>query len=289
MLNWRLDDEAADRSKTCWMHPSSNIVLDIHGDPSNAQLTVFSDGNHHMALRECMESLRQSVSGLDSIAYLTLPPPLLRRLLDHPTLLLGNLRLTLKADMIISPLPVLAELCQLRRCREPIPFAGYKGCALLVTRTNPKNIKTYNDLFRDDVTLFLSNPDTEWVSHRFYRDFLHSQLTPAARASFDLRLSSGEKLVIGECIHHREAPLALAEGACDVAILYRHLAIHYQKTYPHLFDLIVPPTDSDKLPPSQPTAVAVVDDKSGVTRQALEYFLSPACKGIYERHELIAM
>jgi len=289
MLNWQLDNVSADRSQTSWFHGTSNIVLDIHGDPAAAQLTVFSDGNHHMALRECMESLRQGIAGLDEIAYLTLPPPLLRRLLDHPTLLLGNLRLYLRADIIISPLPVLVDLCQLRRCREPIPFARHKGCALLVARDNPKKIKTYNDLFRDDVRLFISNPDTEWVSHRFYRDFLNSQLDKKALARFESRLASGENMLIGECIHHREAPQALAEGACDVAILYRHLAIHYQKTYPDQFDVVHPKIDSTRLPKTEPYAAALVEDKGGISRQAYEYFLSPACKGIYERHEMTAM
>jgi len=295
MLKWQLDEESADRSKTSWMHAGSNIVLDIHGDPSSAQLTVFSDGNHHMALRDCIRAMAEGVAGVDEIAYLTLPPSLLRRLLDHPTLLLGNLRLTLKADLIISPLPVLTELCQLRRCREPIPFAQHKGCALLVAAGNPKNIKTYNDLFREDLRLFISNPDTEWVSHRYYRDFLHSQLDTTAQARFEASLTEanyldGNNLVLGECIHHREAPQALAEGRCDVAILYRHLAQHYEKSYPQLFSAIQPKLNpKSSPPPSPPYAIATVDDGARISRQALEYFLSPDCKGIYEQYGLIAL
>jgi len=271
------------------MHATSNIALDIHGDPANAQLTVFSDGNHHMALRDSMQALRNGVPGLEEIVYLTLPPPLLRRLLDHPTLILGNLRLTLNADVIISPIPVLAELCQLRRCREPIPFAQHKGCALLVAHGNPKKIKSYNDLLRDDVRLFMSNPDTEWVSHRFYRSFLLSQVSKQDQPRLQARLDSGENMLIGECIHHREAPLALANSACDVAILYRHLAIHYQNTYPDLFDVVHAKINASLTPAIEPYGIAVVDDKAGLSRQALEFFLSPACKGIYERHELTAL
>jgi len=271
------------------MHSSSNIVLDIHGDPSTAQLTVFSDGNHHMALRDCIQALRQGVAGLNEIVYLTLPPPLLRRLLDHPTLVLGNLQLTLRADVIISPLPVLAELCQLRRCREPIPFASHKGCALLVARGNPKKIKSYNDLLREDVRWFISNPDTEWVSHRFYRNFLVSQMSSGDRSTLESRLSRGDNIEIGSCIHHREAPVAVANSACDAAILYRHLAMYYQSCYPDLFEVVQAKTDPGRLPPSEPYAIALVEDRTGISRQAMEFFLSPTCKGIYERYELTAL
>ena len=38
------------------MHAGSNLSLDCHGDASRAQLAVFSDGNHHMALAECLRA-----------------------------------------------------------------------------------------------------------------------------------------------------------------------------------------------------------------------------------------
>lgn len=290
MLKWPLDkDTEQQRSETQWYHSGSNLVLDIHGDPQAAQLTVFSDGNHHMALSQCMESMPGRIARLEEILYLTLPPPVLKRLLDHPRLRLGNLKLELHADIIISPLPVLTELCQTRRCREPTPFASHKGCAFLVAKNNPKKIKSYSDLLREDVRLFLSNPDTESVSNRFYTDYILAQIPTKERAAFISKLDNNAGVIYGECIHHREAVQMLEQGHCDVAILYRHLAIYYHRLFAEQFDLVIPKSTSKQPFPAQPYAAALVENGGDFGRQALDYLLSPVCKAIYEQHELIAM
>jgi hypothetical protein len=38
----------------CFSHAGSNICLDFHGDLQRAQLVVFSDGNHHLALEQSL-------------------------------------------------------------------------------------------------------------------------------------------------------------------------------------------------------------------------------------------
>ena len=42
-------------------------------DPVGAQLAVFSDGNHHMALAECVETFVRRSPGLHEVFYT--PPP----------------------------------------------------------------------------------------------------------------------------------------------------------------------------------------------------------------------
>lgn len=48
---------------TRWQQALSNRALDIHGDPTAADLVVFSDGNHHMALAETIR--RHGVRSFD--------------------------------------------------------------------------------------------------------------------------------------------------------------------------------------------------------------------------------
>ena len=51
----------------------ANICLDFHGDPARAKLVVFSDGNHHMALEECVASFLVDKPDVGDIFYATTP------------------------------------------------------------------------------------------------------------------------------------------------------------------------------------------------------------------------
>ena len=50
-LEWPPEMVTGEAEIESWYQPASNHVLDFHGDPIKAGLRVFSDGNHHMALR----------------------------------------------------------------------------------------------------------------------------------------------------------------------------------------------------------------------------------------------
>ena len=73
-----------------WSQARSNLCLDFHGDPANA-LVVFSDGNHHMALAECVEAFVRRSPGLHEVFYTTTPPSVYLAMLRTGELSLGNL------------------------------------------------------------------------------------------------------------------------------------------------------------------------------------------------------
>ena len=62
-------------------------------DPVGAQLAVFSDGNHHMALAECVETFVRRSPGLHDVFYTTTPPSVYLTFLKAGELSLGNLTL----------------------------------------------------------------------------------------------------------------------------------------------------------------------------------------------------
>ena len=55
-IDWPEEQTGEDNPFPHWFQPGSNICLDFHGDPANAELVVLSDGNHHMALKDCLEN-----------------------------------------------------------------------------------------------------------------------------------------------------------------------------------------------------------------------------------------
>jgi len=89
--------------------------------------------------------------------------------------------------------------------------------------------------------LFVSNASTEKASHIGYRNTLVNLAKRKGLQSDKLEnwIDKGSSRIrFGQSVHHREAPQALFENQCDVAILYYHLALRFTRIFPELFELI---------------------------------------------------
>lgn len=225
-----------------WRDAGSNCALDFHGSPARARLTLFSDGNHHMALAETLRAFVSTYPDVDDVFYVTLPPPVLVELLQARRFFLGNLQLDLQPTAFVGPRGFMERVADhIPRLTLPRAFARSRGQALLIRRGNPKRILEPTDVFRDDVRLFISNPNRERASYDVYAETLIRQ---AAQAGLDAdrvraQLESGQdNIVHGEHVHHREAPAAIADGRADAAILYQHLALRYCRVFQDEFEMI---------------------------------------------------
>jgi hypothetical protein len=221
---------------------AQSLRLDLHGDPARAELVVCSDGNHHMALEQTLQAFAQAHPDLGEIFYSTTPPRIAVDIVRGGGLQLGNLRLTIAAHVFIGPTAVMDTLVAEARVSRQAPFMQGQGIALLVRKGNPSQIRGIADLLREDVRLFLSNPLTETVSYRIYVDCLR-RIAAGQNIALDFlahapgRPNSG-KLVYGEAIHHREAPERVADGTADVAAVFHHLALRYQRIFPDIFEVV---------------------------------------------------
>ena len=278
-----------------WSHHGSNIVLDFHGDPAQAALTVLSDGNHHMALEETLREFARAHSDAGGIFYLTLPPPLLLQIVTHGAVRLGNLRLQMKPHVLISPPGLFDALAQSGRTIEHAPFMRSRGNVLLVHKGNPKSIRDISALCRDDVRLFISNPRTEAASHDVYRETLLRLGTARNMdvASMARRLDGTNGRVLhGRAIHHREAPQALASGRADAAILYYHLALRYTRVFLDEFEIVALDGGAAQ-PEASPWNVisqfhaGVVGDGGAWGGKLLQHLMSRRVTDIYHRHGLL--
>ncbi len=275
-----------------WSEPKSNICLDFHGDPTTAQLVVFSDGNHHMALRDCLDLFQLQNGGL-GVFYATTPPAPIVNMLKTGGLHLGNLIISVAPHVFISPLEVLDALVTQGFMSCHAPFVRNQGNVLLVQKGNPKQISSVVDLTREDVRLFLSNPETEKASFMAYSRTLKAlAATQGALSDFlDVKIAQG-RVLFGQRIHHREAPQAVATGAVDVAVVFYHLALRYLRIFPEHFDA-VPLGGSIDAPAPLPgnvvgtTHMGLVCDGGPWGRSLLDFLGSMPAMEIYQRHGLL--
>ena len=282
MLNWGNEYCAGTvPAGAPWHHAGTNLVLDFHGDPARAELCVFSDGNHHMALLEAVCRFRER-HGLTDVFYTTTPPGPLVAALQGGGLRLGNLMLGATPHVFISPAFVLEPLQAQGRVGAARPLFRSRGNVLLVQRRNPKGVHGVGDLARDDVTLFLSNPQTEKASYRGYRRTLD---TLAAREGVDLAgvtEADPRRIRYGERIHHREAPEAVASGAADCAVVYHHLGLRYARIFPDLLETVKlePPGDGEPAG----SDIALVGDGGPWGQAFMDFMLGAEVGDLYRRH-----
>jgi len=293
MLDWPPETVMEKNAVQPWYQAGSNQVLDFHGDPLKAELVVFSDGNHHMALRDALKAFYQRHPRLSDIFYATTPPYPIVKLLQEGAIRIGNLTLSVQPHVFIGPPHVLDRLQILGHIKSHVGLAKNQGSVLLIPRDNPKNIRALQDLMRRDVRLFISNPETERTSYNGYRTTLESMvgsqglnLDAFCAAVFD------RTAVYGQCIHHREAPEAIANGQADVAIVYYHLAMRYKRLFPDQFDMIpLGGSEQNPIPPLENLTNRIhmgLVGNGGTWGEPFMTFMQGDSVGhIYEHHGLI--
>lgn len=292
MLVWPEETLSRGKETPSWSHAGTNLCLDFHGDPRAAQLAVFSDGNHHMALIETLERFSENNPEVEEVFYATTPPGPIVELLGHGSLRMGNLTISVTPHVFISPPNVLDTLAAQGYIEKHEPFMKNRGNVLLVPKGNPKSIGGVKDLASRDIRLFLSNPKTEAVSCRGYLETLRGMARrEGINPDFLKDASGGPVIVYGERIHHREAPEAVYAGKADVAVIYYHLALRYVRIFPTLFE-IVPLGGTAEAPDPYPenvvsrTHAAVIGDGGHWGRRFLRFLSSDTVSAIYIQHGL---
>lgn len=286
MLDWPEERALAGDTAPSWFEPGSNVCLDFHGDPA-APLVVYSDGNHHMALRECLAKFARRRPEVGEPFYVTTPPSVLLAMLGSGRLRLGNLVIAARPHVFISPPGILGRAVAAGAMTTHVPFMRSRGNVLLVAKGNPKGLRALADLDRSGARLFLSHPEREAASHQVYRETLAGL---ARRAGIALMLlGDATRLVYGERIHHREAPEAVAAGRADAALVYYHLALRYTRIFPGLFDLVA--LDNAPEDPSPENVVTrlhagLVGDGGAHGDALLAFLMSEDAAAIYGRHGL---
>jgi hypothetical protein len=286
-LPWPAEIAAAPGAEeTAFGHAGSNLVLDLHGDPAGARLAVFSDGNHHMALVEALAAFARDRPQVGEPFFATTPPRVVAEWLPTGALRVGNLRLSVRPHAFISPPAVLERLRAGGAVGPSGPVARNRGAVLLVARGNPRGIHGVEDLARGDVSVFLSNPVTEKVSFEAYLETLH-RLAGAAGTRLDFidahgKLVPSARVVLGQLIHHREAPQAVASGTADCAVVFSHLGLRYTRIFPEHFDAV--PLGREELHVKGEIHVAVVGDGGEFGAAFAAFLRGPVAAAIYRHH-----
>lgn len=287
-LKWPVEASQGDAVKGFrWQQPGSNLCLDFHGNPVTAQLVVFSDGNHHMALEACCQAFVQTNPGVGDIFYATTPPNVILQSVFQGGLMLGNLQITVQPNVFISPGNIVDQLVGKGLMAEHTVFAKSRGNVLLVKKGNPEKITGIADLLRGDITLTLSNPLTEKASYDVYKQTL---LAMAKEQELDISVmgkiidKDSDRTVFGESIHHREVPQTIFSGQADVAMVYYHLALRYTRIFPDDFELVELESKTNVCTDYH---IGLINDGGEWGQRFYEFMCSKQAGKLYRQHGLV--
>lgn len=197
--------------------PAFDTLVDLVGNPGDADLYLFLNGNQFMVMPELLTAFRKRFPDFSRIYYETLPPGLLaQQILAEGTLHIGSLTLTVFPDVYTAGRGEM-ELLQ-EALLEPLPYAENQ-LALLVQPTNPKRIRGFQDLGREDVRVAMPNPKTEGIARlaRHALDLVGGE--SLSDAVFRHKLDLGTTLLT--TVHHRETIHWMERDKVDVGVVWQ--------------------------------------------------------------------
>lgn len=192
--------------------PPVDQVLDLHGNPANAQLVIFMAGNQYMVVPALLSAFRKSHPQIRSVFYETLPPGIVARVLAAGGLRMGNLVITAKPDVFLAGKRRIRALQAQGRVGGAFSYAT-NVLAIMIRRGNPKHIVSLRDLGRADVRVSMPNPQWEGVAEQIETAYRKAGGEPLVRAIMTSKVAAGTTILTR--IHHRQTPLFLREGRAD--------------------------------------------------------------------------
>ena len=241
----------------------ANVLDDWHMQTSadDWDLLVSTSGNFYRFLNVFF---RQNYLPANPVVedgqwgYSTSPPVSIPQLENGGRLTFGNMKIRGNPMVVMGPKSIMnAVIKGGYNDGEPAKILSNFGNVLLVRAGNPKNIRDIWDLGRDNVRVVTSNPENEAGSFDNYRSSIfHIAFRDVEADTGDIEMANREasklfnqvfnpvnnsnrqKWVVGDRIHHRDLPQALADGDADVGIIFYHLAKTAIEAHPDLFEIV---------------------------------------------------
>ena len=242
----------------------ANVLDDWHmqTSPDNWDLLVSTAGNFHRFLnafhRQVYLPVNPDVAN-GQWGYSTSPPISIQQLENGGRLTFGNMEIRGIPMVVMGPNSIMnAVVAGGFNDGERAKILSNFGNVLLVRAGNPKHIRDIWDLGRGNVRVVTSNPETEPGSFGNYSSSIFhivfreveartGNIDRAARLASRLfnrvfnprNNDSRKKWVVGDRIHHRDVPQALANGEADVGPMFYHLAKTAMEANPGLFEIVL--------------------------------------------------
>lgn len=261
--------------------PPFDAVADLHGDIVDPQLVVFFAGNQFMVVHDLMAAFKQAHPQYQRIFVETLPPGILAKQIESGSLVMGNLRITLKPDVYTAGKGAVAEKQKQHDWfAESFDYAR-NPLAILVAKGNPKHIEGLKDLGRADVRVSMPNPAWEGIAKQIQKSYRKAGGEALDTTIMQTKVKDGSTFLTH--IHHRQSPLRVLQGESDAAPVWSTEAYFQQQILHHPVETIAIPAEQNAV-----ATYTIARMKNAPHAQAAKDFLafmrSPAAQAVYKKY-----
>ena len=208
----------------------------------SAELTIFTEGNHYpvllpLVLRDFPEWCRVNqacAADARRILVVTLPQPMIVRMLKDGGIALGNAVLPVGPARAVFPDVVMGGIAPLHQLHaagivddHAQVFAHSRGMAMLLSKSS--DVGDLGQFSQQVHRLVVASP-SEPGARQQYRDTAAALVGDGATATLFRHELTSFPGRLG--IQHRDVPYALVNGLADGGLIFSHLAHFYAGVFP---------------------------------------------------------
>ncbi|MBQ4914701.1 substrate-binding domain-containing protein [Maribacter sp. MMG018] len=213
---------------------------DFHGDINNPDLVVFFAGNQYMAVPELLEAFKTEYPQYKRIFAETIPPGIEERQVKSGILVVGNMRIQLKPDVITAGKGSIEKNEALGWFSRTKAYAKNR-LAIMVGKGNPKNIKSLQDLGRSDMKVSMPNPEWEGIGRRITKAY--ENVGGEALKTKIMKEKVGDGTTYLTTIHHRQTPMSIMYKESDAGPVWYSEAFYHSQLTDHPLKMVTIPNN----------------------------------------------
>jgi ABC-type molybdate transport system substrate-binding protein len=262
--------------------PEVNNVPDLHGNPLNAELIIFTGGNYFFAMKDLVDEFTLQNSALKGkVFYETLPPGIIKQQLENKnTITVGNLTLQVQPDVFQAGPDMLKELAAEGYLENEGEKIFENKLAIMVKEGNPEGISSLKDLAKDNIYLANPNPETEGITKKIRSSLVKAGGQELDHTVYEKKVNDGTAFITA--IHHRQTPLMIMQGRAHAGVVWI-TEINYQKKINNPVDAVEIPDEHNETGAEAAALVSKGKNKQNA-RKWIEFLKSDKAKEIFKKH-----
>lgn len=206
--------------------PGVDDVPDLWGDPAAPDLVIFFGGNEFMVLPELLTAFRTEYPQYVNIFCETLPPGILAEQIKTGKLIIGNLEISVRPDIITGGKERIEHMEKSGQTRDARSYAGNR-LAIMVREGNPKGVRSLRDLGINDVKVSMPDSAIEDIGNKIEKAILKAGGTALVKQIVSTKVANGSTFITR--IHHRQSPMRIVQKQSDAAPVWETETLYQQR------------------------------------------------------------
>ena len=266
--------------------PGLENVPDIHGDINDPQLVIFFAGNQYMVVNRLMRAFVKAYPEYPRVVAFTFPPGRLITAIERGRgILLGNMRITLKPDILTAGHGSMMALQEKHHWFDRTEVYARNRLAIMVYQGDPKHVTGLKSLSEPGLQLCMPNPEWEGIAkHAIIPALREAGGEALVNTVYKEKVAKGTSFLTH--IHHRQTPIRIMEHQCDAGVVWYTEAYFHEQMKHHPISTVTIPDKDNK----------VVAYTAGLMKSAphpaaanafMTFLMSPEGQAIYREYQFM--